>query len=157
MEHDFEVMRTCVHEYLRHVRDTGASLSAIEEAIERQQARMEPGALSCNRIGGRSALDVGKAPEGVARLAELRERWSEEFALCADDLTEAKCLCRPIHENRYILWLHRVEGLKWEIVASKTGTSVQTCRRAERSGVMELYALMPERWRREPIPNAAPQ
>jgi len=157
LEHDFEVMRACVHEYLRHVRSAGASLSAAEEAIERQRARMEPGALSCNRIGVRSALDVCKMPEEVARLAELRKRWSEEFALCADDLAEAKRLCRPVHGNRYILWLHRAEGLRWEAVARRTGVSVQTCRRAEGNGMRELYALMPERWRRDPIPNAAPR
>lgn len=157
MEHDFEVMKICVYDYLHYVRSLEASLLAIGEDIERQQARIELGAVRYGRIGGRSALDVDKVPDGVARLMELRDKWSAEFARYADYLTSAKAVCRPIYENRYILWLHRVEGLKWDAVARRIGASTQTCRRAERMGVQELYTLMPEEFRRDAIPNAAPR
>lgn len=156
LEHDFEVMRICVHDYLHYIRSIEASLLAMEEDIENQRARIEYGAVRYGRVGGRGALDVNKVPDGVARLMELRDQWLDEYAKHADELARAKALCRPIYENRHTLWLRRVEGLTWATVARRAGVSITTCNRCERLGIQELYELLPEEFRRDAIPNAAP-
>lgn len=95
--------------------------------------------------------------QNTARLEELQQHWFEVFSLGADEQAEARRLCLPIYEKRYICWLHWVERLSWEAVGRKIGRSETQTRRLAKEGIAELYALMPERWRREPIPNAAPR
>lgn len=153
--HSYETMKICVEAYLRYVRGIDATLAAIAEDIARLEARLELLGVSFEAAaagGGHDAL-----PDGVARAAELRDEWAGAMARHADELAEAKGLCRPVHECRHVLWLHVVERRTWEDTARKMGYSVRQAHRLAEVGVRELYALMPERWRREPIPNAAPQ
>lgn len=152
--HSYEAMKICVDAYLRHVRGVDATLAAIAEDIARLQARLELLGVSfdaSSSAGGHDAL-----PDGVAKAAELRDEWEGAMARHADELAEAKALCRPVHECRHALWLHTVERLTWDATACRMGYSSAQTRRMAEIGVRELYALMPEQWRREPIPNAAP-
>lgn len=153
--HSYETMKICVDAYLGYVRGVDATLAAIAEDIARIEARLELMGASFETAsagGGRDAL-----PDGIARAAELRDEWAGEMARHADELAEAKRLCRPVHECRRALWLHAVERLTWDATARAMGYSSAQTRRLAEVGVRELYALMPERWRREPIPNAAPR
>ena len=99
---------------------------------------------------------LAEIAEDVARLEARLELMGASFEAAAE-LSEAKLLCRPVHERRHALWLHSVERLSWDETARRMGYSSAQTRRLAEIGVRELYALMPERWRREPIPNAAPR
>lgn len=152
--HDYETMKICVDTYLRYVRGIDATLAAIAEDIARLEARLELMGVDFEAApagGGHDAL-----PDGVAKAAELRDAWAGAMARHADELAEARRLCRPVHECRHVLWLHAVERRTWDATARMVGYGTRQTRRMAEVGVRELYALMPERWRREPIPNAAP-
>lgn len=155
--HDYETMKICVDAYLGYVRGVDSTLAAIAEDIARLEARLELMGASFEAAGAPSGGMRDALPEGVARAAELRDEWAGEMARHADELAEAKRLCRPVHECRRALWLHSVERLTWDATARAMGYSSAQVRRLAEVGVRELYALMPERWRREPIPNAAPR
>ncbi|MEG0303828.1 hypothetical protein, partial [Gordonibacter sp.] len=154
-EHAFETMKLCVSAYLCYVRRIDTTLAEIAEDIARLEARLELMGVTYEGIGA-SASERDKLPEGLARAAELHDEWQGEMAHHADELAEAKRLCRSVHECRYVLWLHLVERRTWDATARKAGYSNAQTRRLAEVGVRELYAIMPERWRREPIPNAAP-
>lgn len=153
--HSYETMKICVDAYLCYIRGVDSTLAAIAEDIARIEARLE---LMGIALGAPSAGDGRDAlPDGVAKAAELRDEWAGAMAHHADELAEAKRLCRPVHECRHVLWLHVVERRTWDETARMVGYSSAQTRRLAEVGVRELYALMPERWRREPIPNAAPR
>lgn len=156
LAHDCETMKICVRAYLDYVRAIETTLSDIAEDIERIEARLELLGVSYDSVGsgsgGRDALQ-----DGVVKASELRDEWAGAMARHADDLAKAKLLCRPVHECRYVLWMHAVDRLTWGETARKVGYSVAQTRRMADVGMRELYYLMPEQWRRDPIPNAMPR
>lgn len=153
--HDYEVMRVCVYDWLRYVASIGDSLRAIEADIAMQQARLSLMGYDPSRPPSSPSRDA--IPDGVAKLMELRDRWSDEYASMADDVEEAKRICSPEHMARWCVWLHRVERMTWAAVGRKVGYSEQSARRIAEQGLREIYYAMPEEWRRDPIPNAAPR
>jgi DNA-directed RNA polymerase specialized sigma24 family protein len=153
--HDYETMKICVDAYLRYVRGIDSTLAEIAEDVARLEARLELMGASFEAAAAGGVRDA--LPDGIAKAAELRDEWAGAMARHADELSEAKLLCRPVHERRHALWLHSVERLSWDETARRMGYSSAQTRRLAEIGVRELYALMPERWRREPIPNAAPR
>ena len=153
--HDYEVMRVCVYDWLRYVASIGDSLRAIEADIAMQQARLSLMGYDPSRPPSSPSRDA--IPDGVAKLMELRDRWSDEYASMADDVEEAKRICSPEHMARWCVWLHRVERMTWAAVGRKVGYSEQSARRIAELGLREIYYAMPEEWRRDPIPNAAPR
>lgn len=155
MSHAYDVQKHCVEEYLRYVRSLEASMEAIESDIARQNARLDLMGIPYGAVPSAPSPDA--LPDGIARLCELRERWSEEYCAYSGDLERARELCRPVHENRNILWKYYIEGQTWDGIARKKVYSERQVRRNAASGVTELYYLMPEEWRRYSIPNAAPQ
>lgn len=154
MNHSYEVQKYCVEEYLRYVRSLEATMEAIESDIAKQNARLDLMGISYGGIGSTPSCDA--MPEGLIKLFELRDRWSEEYSTYSHDLEYARELCRPIYENRYMLWVHYVEGKTWSQVARATCFSERQVRNKGMSGIVELYYVMPEEWRRYAIPNAAP-
>lgn len=156
VEHAYETMKICVRAYLSYVRRVDTTLAEIAEDIARLEARLELMGVTYEGIGA-SASEHDKLPEGLARAAELHDEWQGEMARHADELAEAKRLCRPVNECRYVLWLHLAEHRSWDATARMAGYSTRQVRRMACVGTKELYVLMPERWRREPIPNAAPR
>lgn len=149
-------MKFCVIAYLSYIRRIDTTLAEIAEDIARLEARLELMGVTYEGVGA-TASERDKLPDGLARAAELHDEWQGEMARHADELAEAKRLCRSVHEGRYVLWLHLVERRTWDATARRVGYSTRQVRRMAGAGIRELYALMPERWRCEPIPNAAPQ
>lgn len=153
MGHDYEVMKHCVNDYLTYVRSLGDTMRAIEADIAYQNARLNLMGVSYEACGGGSP-NKDALPDGVAKLMELREKWSDEYAHCADDLEFARDLCKPSSVGRWIVWLRIVERETWESVGKRVGYSrTQAIHHASR-GMTEIYYAMPEEWRRDPIPNA---
>lgn len=153
MGHDYEVMKICVTDYLLYVRSLDATMRATEGDIAYQNARLNLMGISFDGCGGSFNKDA--LPDGIIKLMELREKWSDEYAHCADDLEFARELCKPENINRWIVWLHMVERETWESVGRRVGYSRTQAIHHAGSGVVEIYHAMPEEWRRDPIPNAA--
>lgn len=153
LSYDFEIVKYCVTDYLSYIRSTEATMRAIESDIAYQNARLNLMGISYEGCGGGSS-NKDALPDGVAKLMELREKWSDEYAHCADDLEQARELCKPSNVDRWIVWLHIAERETWDSVGKTVGYSrTQTIHHASR-GMMEIYYAMPEEWRRDPIPNA---
>ncbi len=120
--------------------------------------------------GGRSSLS-DKMAEGVARVMELEAAWCERVAETLADADECRRICDPAHVWRWALYMHLVEGRTWAYAARVVGYSEQHGAYAARvvgyseqhvkrnvpQAMREVYYLMPERFRREPIPNAMPR
>lgn len=155
MEHSFDVMKHCVMAYVRYAASLDASMRDIEEDIARQNARLDLMGVSIGEGGATSNRDA--LPDGVIKLMELREKWSNEYARYADDLEQARELCERTHVNRRAAWLHFAERRTWAEVGRAIGYSERNAMRIAETGIRELYVLMPEEWRRDPIPNAAPR
>ncbi|MEF9876168.1 MAG: hypothetical protein RR842_08195 [Gordonibacter sp.] len=153
MTHDREVMRYCVNDYLLYVRSLDATMRAIEGDIAYQNARLH--LLGVSYDGGGGAANKDALPDGVVKLMELRDKWSEEYTHCAEDLEFARVLCKPAHVSRWIVWLHTVDRLTWEGVSRRVGYSRRQTIHFAEAGTREIYYAMPELWRRDPIPNAA--
>lgn len=156
MQHDRDVMRHCAREYLRHVRRMRARLDMIEAEVAQIQARMT--LLGVDYSKGRGTGAAGeRMSDGIAALFDVRERWSQLYAETSEDLARARDICSPDRPDRHALWLHDVEGRTWSASARILHVSERTVRNMAERGCAEVYALMPERWRREPIPNAMPR
>lgn len=153
-EHDFETMRHCVYAYLRHVRGSIGEISAIEEQMARQQASLA--LMGTTYDFGRGAASADKIPDGVAKAFELRDRWSEAYSRLADGIEEARGICSDEYAERRILWMRIVDGMSWRQISSKMHYSTKHLQRKADNGVVSVYYAMPEEWRRDPIPNAAP-
>ena len=153
LSHDFEVIKYCVTDYLSYICSIEATMRAIESDIAYQNARLNLMGISYEGCGGGSS-NKDALPDGVAKLMELREKWSDEYAHCADDLEQARELCKPSNVNRYAVWLHYVEKITWTSVGGAIGYSERNVRRIAECGIKELYYAMPEEWRRDQIPNA---
>lgn len=153
MSHDFEIVKYCVTDYLSYIRSIEATMRAIEYDIAYQNARLNLMGISYDGCGVGSP-NKDALPDGVAKLMELREKWSDEYAHCADDLEFARDLCKPSNVGRWIVWIRIVERETWESVGKRVGYSrTQAIHHASR-GMTEIYYAMPEEWRRDPIPNA---
>lgn len=156
MGHSFEVMRLCVREYLRAVSRMRMRLSMIEGEVAAIQARLSLMGVDYTRGGG-SGPSRDRLPDGVAMLEEARDMWAGEYARCREDMDRARLVCSPDRPECHALWLHEVERRTWSAVARVLCVSERTARNMAERGVPQVYAEMPEPWRRDPIPNAAPR
>lgn len=153
-EHDFETMRHCVYAYLRHIKGSLGEIAAIEEQMARQQASLA--LMGITYDFGRGSASTDKIPDGVAKAFDLRDRWSEAYARLADGIEEARGICSDKYAERRILWMRIVDGMSWRQISSRMHYSTKHLQRKADNGVVSVYYAMPEEWRRDPIPNAAP-
>lgn len=157
--HDYEVMRICVIAWLRDVRAMEESMRELEHRID--DIRERTAGVAGVDYAGSAAPSGGYAGpdptgDGVAELHALVDEWSALAASYASEIAGALALCDARWPNRRALWLHEACRLTWAQVAGRMGYSVQGAKKMGAKGVVELYTLMPERWRRDVIPNAVP-
>lgn len=156
--HDYEVMRICVIAWLRDVRAMEESMRDLEHRIDDMRHRISGVAgvdySGAGCPGGVAQLDP--TGEGVAALHALLDEWDGLAAAYAAEIAGAMALCDARWPNRRALWLHEAGRLTWAQVAGRMGYSVDRAKHMGAEGVAELYTLMPERWRRDVIPNAIP-
>lgn len=129
-------------------------IAAIEDQMAKQQASLALMGISYGF--GRGSASADKIPDGVAKAFELRERWSEAYARLADGIEHARAICSDQYPGRRILWMRIVDGMSWRQISSKMHYSTKHLQRKADNGVVSVYYAMPEEWRRDPIPNAAP-
>ena len=155
MQHDYEVMKHCVVSYLKAIRAKNAEIEELDARITKIESSLRPKGIDFDKVGKSSPTDE-TMPHGIASLIELRQRWNDVVAASKDDMSRAYDICRPEHPNRWVIWLHIVEGRSWELVGRKMGYSADHVRRLARLGYAEIYEEMPEEYRRYTIPNAVP-
>lgn len=155
--HDPEVIAHCVRAYMTHIRRADDQIREIERQIRDLRARLE--GLGCpmgKEGGGRSPLS-DKMADGVASLIELEERWGERIAGTLADVDQCREICDPAHVWRWALYMHLVEGRTWAYAARVVGYAEATVKLHAPDAMREVYYLMPERFRRDSIPNAMPR
>ncbi len=153
LHHDKEVMAHCVNAYMSHIRDLRAAIEDIEEEIREKESSLTLMGVDYSGMQGAPQSSADKLPDGVIGLLDLRERLADEHAAAALDIAYARALCRGSEDLR-VLWLSKVERLTYAEIAARTLQGQRTVRRRADHGVSLMYYLMPEEWRRDPIPNA---
>lgn len=153
MHHDREVMAHCVYAYMSHIRSLRAGIEDIEEEIREKESSLTLMGVDYSGLQGSSAASADKLPDGVIGLLDLRERLSDEHAAASRDIAYARALCRGSEDLR-VLWMSRVERLTYAEIATRTLQGQRTVRRYAERAVPLMYYLMPEEWRRDPVPNA---
>lgn len=157
--HDYGVMRYCVVSYLLHIRSLVDSIDDAETRLARACARLDlMGVDYCGKdmpVGAGADHGDDAVAEGVALMQELREELAAEVAHGHDDIKEARSLCRTRYPARHALWLHYVDRMTWQEVGERMRYQASYVRQElARAGIFELYSLMPEQWRNQPIPNS---
>lgn len=152
-EHDMEVMRACVAGYLEHIRQVDESRMALEDEMRRLRSSLE---IKTTVMSGMPHAEsrVDRMAEGMARLLELRAQWAASTADSYREHGEAMAFCYATLERRYC-WMHWVHGISWRSLAKREHYHEKTILRKANDGVREIYAWMPEEWRRA-LPNAQP-
>lgn len=155
MEHSLFVMRSCVTSYLRYIKTMDDEIREIESRIRDMRARLV--SVGASLEGSRSLGYGDRIGEGVARIMELEEKWSERVSECYAEIAAAQDMCDPHHVGRWAMWMHVVEGRTWAYIGRVIGYSeAHTRQDIADEGVREIYRLMPEAFRRDEFPNAAP-
>ena len=146
MDHDIFVMRACVASYLRHIKTMDDEIREIESRIRDVRARLVSmgASFECSRSGG-CGDRLGK---GVARIMELEAEWSDRVSACYEEIAAAQDMCDPHHVGRWAMWMH--------VVGRVIGYSERQARTIGDAGARDLYRLIPETFRRDEFPNAAP-
>lgn len=152
-------MKHCVESYLAHIRALIWSIDDAETRVARCASRLH--LLGVDPAKGATpaapALEHGDdaISESIMRLQELRCELAAELAHGAGEIDQAQRICSRRYPTRYLLWLHYVQGMTWSKAARALGYSESHAKhKIASAGIMEVYGLMPERWRRDPIPNA---
>ena len=155
MQHDPEVRRICATAYLDHLKSLKGKIDFIKEDIE--LLRDIGGTAMSYRERVASSPNPKAFEDRMASLDETRRRWDLELAEFADELDMAHdvFLRMSSREGARALKSHYLLGRSWEMVCVEMGYSYSGMMKLRHRAIDEVYDLMPERWRRETIPNAA--
>lgn len=157
MEHDIQVMRHCVDAYLSHIRYIEEDIAHINEQIDEvYHAAAGLTGMAYDRDAVIVSSEGDKIGQALARLEELRGQLADRVTECMDLLDECRLLCAPHHVGRYVLWLSKVKGKKYAEIARIVDYSEDYIYELSVGGIVDLYYAMPERYRRDSIPNAMP-
>lgn len=154
MSHNAYVMKQAVRHYLRDVKAKINAIKVLENEIALVRESME-GVSSPNTDTASSGTN-DRMTNGVIRLHDLERQWHIAVAEYADIASMAYSLCFNHGINRQVVWLHEVERKNWEVIGHQIGYSARSTRRIAESGYKEIYHAMPELYRRNAFPNAAP-
>lgn len=155
MRHSDEVKRICAEAYMSYVRSLALRVDFLQKEIETKKSELLPGAISLKEYVSTST-DVDAIESAICDLQELIAEYVTELAGYIDEQKVAHgvlcCLENPMH----MLALHAyyLNGKTWEQVCVDLGYSWAGMMKLRKQALCEVYDLMPESWRRDPIPNA---
>lgn len=158
VHHHPDVKTHCAKTYLEHVRGLVLRIQILQEKIERQRAVMELSAAQYREASSPNA--VGDAMEnGVIGLQELIADFCTDLADYAEEQRTAHSVLMRLSRPEWTAALtgHYVHGLTWAEVCDRMGYSKGGLMKMVRGAWAEVYSLMPEQWRRDAVPNAAPR
>lgn len=155
MKHGPEVRRICATAYLDHVRSLRMRIDALQEEIEPLREMVGTAMDYRERVSG--SPNPKAFEDAVIKLQDLIADYCTEMAEFVDELLVARSVVRGLSRPGYrtAIELHYIDGTPWTIVCEVMGYTKDGMMTLRRKAVDEVYDLMPEQWRREPIPNAA--
>lgn len=154
LEHSPEVVKVCVKAYLGHIGGLRREILSLEQLIEETQGRLGIMGVTFDKQGRSSIAGDDAIPAGIARVEELRQQWLELAESDQAEVMAAAAICSRRHVGRWAMWQNIVMRRTWADVARELGYSESRAREIGGAGAREIYALMPEHWRRAPIPNS---
>lgn len=153
-EHDLEVMRLCVKQYLGHMKHYYDDLREIEIRIRTIETRLGLLGVSYDGISVSVSIDGDQIGERLAEIYELRAELLDRMTAYERLFQDAQDICQPHHVGRYAVWLHEVEGRDWAYVGRIIGYEERQARRIADGGIREIYELMPREYQSQALPNA---
>lgn len=154
MLHDPEVRRICATAYLDRIRSLKTHIDSLRERIE--PLREMVGTTMDYRERVATSPNPRAFEDAVIRLQDLIADYCTEMAEYAEEQHVAygvtRRLSRP--EYRIAVEMHYIDGKPWTTVCESMGYTKDGMMTLRRKAIDEVYDLMPEQWRRDPIPNA---
>lgn len=155
-EHDPDVVELCATAYLEHVGGLGHRMEALREQIVRKRSAMTlTGSPTREAVGGSAACPG--LDEAVAALESLIGEYASELAGYACEQRDARRVISGLSDPRAAraITMHYLSWEPWDAVCRTMGYSKSRLMEIRKGALPEVYALMPEEWRRFP-PNAMP-
>lgn len=155
MEHNPEVRRICATAYLDHVRSLRMRIDALQEEIDPLRGMVGTAMDYRERVSG--SPNPKAFEDAVIRLQGLIADYCTEMAEFVDEQRVAHDVMQRLSRPEYgrALTAHYLTGKTWERCCVDMGYTWDGMMSLRRKAVQEVYDLMPEEWRRQPIPNAA--
>lgn len=157
MEHDPDVMRVCVINYLEEVKRRQSMLNWSREALD--DARRGMDALKAPTIGCEADVPGyrDKTFEAYSILVDKREEYADQIIQNFSFLRFASSICSKADPARYVCYRHWVDDLPWSDIAPEIGYSVGHIKtNIVPLGIKQIYELMPGEFRSQDFPDAQP-
>lgn len=155
MGHHPEVKAICAKAYLDYVRSLSARISTLHESIENQRSLLLPKGINYKELVSQSS-SVDALETGIIKLQELIKDLCTEMREYVEQQEIARDVLGLLSRSEYTIALTKyyLQGKSWEQVCVDTSYSYRGMMKLKRAALAEVYDLMPEQWRRDPIPNA---
>ena len=154
MQHNFEVMKFCVNEYLSKVKYADTIIRQAREDLEQARAALRLCAVDYTAeyikaypVAGDDALN-----RKIHKLQMMESQYTEKLDFYGGLKAQALDIC-TLSDQRMCVWYRRIENLKDAEIAKKYACSTATVRRWIVEGYQNIYYLMPEEYRRQSIPD----
>lgn len=154
MAKDLIVERKPVEDWLEHIRVADARISYLESRISAIRERLAGMGYDPSSQGRGSSHDA--IPNGVATLQELEDEWNHRVADTQREVETVRELCAMPNIGRHVVWLRVFERRTWPQIAKAVSYSEKQAMRFAEGGIRDLYPYVPERFKRDAFPNAAP-
>lgn len=142
MDFSFDEKKQCVVRYLGSIRESHNRISYLRNKIEQIESALDIRAVNFDeRVSGGTFVDL--VPGTIDRLYGLRNELNREIDRAIRRYRQAFRLCSD-YQNRWMVWLHVVEGMLWREVAVSTHCSESKVRSMADHGYMEIYDAMPD-------------
>lgn len=155
MNHHPEVQKICARQYLRYVRSLNLRIKTLQDNIEQQRSNLLPSGV--NYSDAPAANVVGDVLEnGVIKLQEMIAAYCTELSEQIEQQQIAHQVFSNLSKYEYTIALEKyyLQGKSWEQVCVDMSYSYRGMMHLKKTAELEVYSLMPEQWRRYPIPNA---
>ena len=155
MEHSEEVKRICAEAYLSHVRSLAVRVKSLQAEIEVKKNDLLPGALSY-REHVSASVEVDALESAICELQELIGEYATELRGYIDEQRIAHAVLQRLDDPKCAAAFtsYYIDAMPWERVCVDLGYSWPGIMKMRKRALCAVYDLMPENWRREPIPNA---
>ena len=143
-----DVVRHCTEAYI-------ADMKGIYSEIERVNERIETLSEPLNGINYADMLGVMTSCKGEREIERIEalEILTESIASIESEFNIFTALLDTLEFGAYI-WQHYFYGLSWNVIALREQVERMTIWRRMQVTLQDLYAIMPEEYRRYTIPNA---
>lgn len=137
--------------YLKKLRYMDDALKALENNIAdaKERAEIVGYDMSKQRVSGTNSKDMADA---VARMDELKETWAAKYLEYSTEYERMRNACDATHFDRWVCWLHYVEGWEWSRLAKKFCYSSHHIMRRESNrthgaGLLQIHEILPPRYK----------